>query len=864
MLNRWVLSGVPVPLPSEVTTLTFGGASYSEQHGSLVGLDGELIELRPQSLAVFRCLAATPDALVTKEHILQTVWGQIAVTDDSLVQCISEIRKSLGDTERCILRTLPRRGYLLVTDSTPAIVATSAMQDRGAPSRRTFVVRRWLFLSLLIIFAVAGYRMGSVGKVDSPMAGSSSGVEKPIDHKPTLSLVHISTTTDEQPGPEVQTLVAEIRVALSRYRTMRLVDDSNADYRLKLDTQEHIKSPSRVFFELEHVSEGSVLLARGHDLVPSKQPMQDLGVRIAAAVASPGVGAISEHLLASSRLKPVDEVSRAECYANGFGCVKCSGEEDNVTKRAEACLAHLLQQDPTDARAWALQATIHAHQYLWANTLPEPLRSTPALRGHYRQLAVDAANKAEALSDGKDSAVYWGMAEAYFASCQPDKLEVAVERGLAINPDDPNLLAAFGNWLSYSGKWDEGSVFTRRALEIEPTNYRHWWWMGLAKTHYVKREFAEAYAMFLKAFDERNWLSHMQLAYTLPHLGRMPEARLAVQRLRDLNPGITLESALEVYRTMCFPDGFLMDMKDALIKAGLDSRGSSEDFDNLVLPRPELVSVDGHDVEYLDVGEGEPVVFVHGAVSDYRTWGFYMLPVSESHRFISYSRRYFGTQDWPDTGEHYSNVTFARELTELIERLELGAVHVVTWSNGVTPALIAMAERPDLFKSAIHYEPVEDDIFESDSSVAELQSVWYARWQGFGDALSAGDVEQAGALLIENVFELPPGGYHNERELHQEVVRQNSRTLPLSENRSPEDPLISCEWLKRISVPTLIVGGADTFEYWQRMSQRFSECITGARFKTIEGTKHDGAIDKVDKLSSILLDFVDAQSPVVY
>ena len=46
------------------------------------------------------------------------------------------------------------------------------------------------------------------------------------------------------------------------------------------------------------------------------------------------------------------------------------------------------------------------------------------------------------------------------ASCQPEKLFEAVKRGLAINPDDPNLLASFGNWLAYSGYWDEGAAMT--------------------------------------------------------------------------------------------------------------------------------------------------------------------------------------------------------------------------------------------------------------------------------------------------------------------------------------------------------------------------------------------------------------------
>lgn len=97
-----------------------------------------------------------------------------------------------------------------------------------------------------------------------------------------------------------------------------------------------------------------------------------------------------------------------------------------------------------------------------------------------------------------------------------------------------------------------------------------------------------------------------------------------------------------------------------------------------------------------------------------------------------------------------------------------------------------------------------------------------------------------------------------ERELHQEVVRQNARTLLLNTTRSPEDPLISCDWLARISTPTHIVGGAETHAYWQCMSHLFAECIPLASFEAIPGTRHDGALDKVDELSAIILDFADA------
>jgi TolB-like protein/Tfp pilus assembly protein PilF len=75
---------------------------------------GELVELRPRSLAVLRLLAKNAGRLVTKNEIISEVWGDVVVTEDSLTQCIANIRKAIGDREHRILRTVSRRGYMLV------------------------------------------------------------------------------------------------------------------------------------------------------------------------------------------------------------------------------------------------------------------------------------------------------------------------------------------------------------------------------------------------------------------------------------------------------------------------------------------------------------------------------------------------------------------------------------------------------------------------------------------------------------------------------------------------------------------------------------------------------------------------------
>ena len=58
-------------------------------------------------------LAARAGGIVTKSELIESVWADIAVTDDSLVQCIADIRRALGDDAHKIVQTFPKKGYRL-------------------------------------------------------------------------------------------------------------------------------------------------------------------------------------------------------------------------------------------------------------------------------------------------------------------------------------------------------------------------------------------------------------------------------------------------------------------------------------------------------------------------------------------------------------------------------------------------------------------------------------------------------------------------------------------------------------------------------------------------------------------------------
>ena len=107
---------------------------------------GTPIELRPKSLAVLHYLVAHPQRLVEKDELLAAVWGKVVVTEDSLVQCVREIRQALGDADQRIIRTIPRSGYMFVAavvDQPPvplgAAAASSATGRSNWPDRKSVV-----------------------------------------------------------------------------------------------------------------------------------------------------------------------------------------------------------------------------------------------------------------------------------------------------------------------------------------------------------------------------------------------------------------------------------------------------------------------------------------------------------------------------------------------------------------------------------------------------------------------------------------------------------------------------------------------------------------------------------------------------
>ena len=122
--------------------------------GALLGSKGEELSLRPKSFLMLHYFVENADRLIDRDELMQAVWPDVIVSDDSIAQCIGEIRRVLGGDGQHYLRTVQRRGYrfagpvhsIAATDAPESVeIAPAPEIDRPpaaqSPDRRSQAIR---------------------------------------------------------------------------------------------------------------------------------------------------------------------------------------------------------------------------------------------------------------------------------------------------------------------------------------------------------------------------------------------------------------------------------------------------------------------------------------------------------------------------------------------------------------------------------------------------------------------------------------------------------------------------------------------------------------------------------------------------
>jgi DNA-binding winged helix-turn-helix (wHTH) protein len=101
---------------------SFGEYTLDLVRGALLksGVD---VKLRPKSFEVLRLLIERNGQLVSKDELLDSVWGRTVVTEGSIAQCLIDVRRAIGDESQKMIRTVrvgvPLRRSVTASDAAP-------------------------------------------------------------------------------------------------------------------------------------------------------------------------------------------------------------------------------------------------------------------------------------------------------------------------------------------------------------------------------------------------------------------------------------------------------------------------------------------------------------------------------------------------------------------------------------------------------------------------------------------------------------------------------------------------------------------------------------------------------------------------
>ena len=155
--------GSPQPLHADARhrQYQFGRFTLDLDRGFLRCRDDE-IQLRAKAFETLAYLVERHGRLVTKTELIDALWPDAAVTDNSLAQCLADVRRALGDNSQQFIRTVARRGYVFAAPVTTKPVRFTGAGDAveatapstGPLSSRLTTWRWWKAAGVLVICAI--------------------------------------------------------------------------------------------------------------------------------------------------------------------------------------------------------------------------------------------------------------------------------------------------------------------------------------------------------------------------------------------------------------------------------------------------------------------------------------------------------------------------------------------------------------------------------------------------------------------------------------------------------------------------------------------------------------------------------------
>jgi DNA-binding winged helix-turn-helix (wHTH) protein/tetratricopeptide (TPR) repeat protein len=535
--------------------LRFAGFELDQQRAELRGPDGQPIKLRPKTLGILILLTANTKRVVSKQELMDAVWPNIHVGDDSLFQCIRELRTALGDDQRQLIKLVSGRGYLFTAEvsTEPETTGAQAPLPVAAPAADAIVTaepaspRRIFGLPRPTAFAVA-----SLGIVVA-LAILTTTVRPSVlfgRGPPAIAVMPIAVTGSDS---EVTAMAANVTTRLSdglaRIENIRVSaprtppapkDTPQADFVVSGELQKGEQS-WEVRARITRTATGEVVWA-----APVTIELEDADLSLQQSRLAAGIG----HPLALRIGALLNADARSTSDKRGLP----PGSSNVAIEQATASIMQTSRERFATAQAM----------------LEKALADDPD--------NVDLAVSLAALQLRGVQMVWYSPEESVAAQA---KARSILERALRLEPDSIPVLEAYCRFLNAANEFADSLVACARTLNFDPWDGLALYHIGLAQLQLGR--FEDALATFKRAdgfgtpqvsrwtwklgagwanlmmgrsAEALPWLqssiaitpasgrSYMLLAAAYEGLGQPAEAKTAMEKGLALRPGSTLTNVV--------------------------------------------------------------------------------------------------------------------------------------------------------------------------------------------------------------------------------------------------------------------------------------------------------------------------------
>ena len=539
-------------------TVRLGTRVFHKENQELVDSNGKPVDLRLQSLQVLSVLAALPGETVSKTTLIESIWGDIAVTDSSLVQCIADIRRALGKDGRDCIQTVPRRGYRLQPTS-----------DKGripAPANRS--------IGTVMIAAVAALVVVVWGiSIAVPPTAEEPSTETATAEIPTLAVLPFTNMSGDPDQLYFSDgLTEDLTTDLSTISGLRMISRvSSFSYR------ETNMAPRDIAVDLgaTHFVTGSV-----------RRDGQRVRINATLSDAWTGTNVWAERYdrELATIFELQDDVTRA--IATALQVQLTSGEEEERLSRNRTIdpdAYELLLRGLVPFRAFTAEGTAEARRYFRRALEIEPdyarARANLALsyarsvvfRFAIEEDAIEIASRQAALAVALDEnlpQVQFALAVTHLAARNHEAAIEAAKKTVQLEPSYADGYAVLAQTLALGGDLNAALDAIQTAKALSPRHLFDYLWVE-GHILFLMRRYEEA-QIILEEVIERNpafLTGYLTLAATYGHLGDIENADWLAAEILTLSPNVSAseEGDHAVYRNEKDREHFVQ----GLVLAGL-------------------------------------------------------------------------------------------------------------------------------------------------------------------------------------------------------------------------------------------------------------------------------------------------------